>query len=310
MAPFSASFPALPIDEWEPTKETLHRYLQIVGKIRLALMPRKNHWWYITLYVNSRGICTGPIPYNDFVFEIQLNFIQHQVEIFSSNGNQSSFSLEDGLSVGNFYSNIMKGLSDTGVMVSIKNIPYDLADTIPFDKDSQHNNYQKEYVTRFWQILIQVDQVFKEFSGRSYSKTCPVHLYWHHMDLAVTRFSGEKGPQMSEGSIADLDAYSHEVISFGFWAGDKDVRAPAFYSYTYPSPEGLEQEPLKPAEAIWIENNGTPMALLMYDDIRQKENPKQLLLEFLESSYQAGAKRAGWDAELLRVPELDELKKE
>ncbi|THD66739.1 hypothetical protein E7Z59_13240 [Robertkochia marina] len=302
-------FPPLPLEEWEATKETFHRYLQIIGKIRLTLMPRKNHWWYITLYTNSRGFGTGSIPYKDLFFEIQVDVVGHKVIVSASNGKEASFELYDGLSVAKFYARMMESLDAIGVKVQILAKPYDLSDDVPFAECEQHHSYQKAYVERFWQIMLQVDHIFKEFSGRSYSKTCPVHLYWHHMDLAVTRFSGEKGPEMKEAGVADKDAYSHEVISFGFWAGDAEVRAPAFYSYTYPSPEGLDREPLKPEGAQWIDSNGSPMALLMYDDIRDNDNPKELLMQFLESAYQAGAKRAGWDIEELRVPSIEEMKR-
>ncbi|TRX60634.1 hypothetical protein FNH22_06200 [Fulvivirga sp. M361] len=297
-------FPELPLEAWETTKETLHRYIQIIGKIRLALMPRKNHWWYITLYVNSRGLTTNAISYDAFTFEIQFDFIHHELQIHTSKGEMRTFNLEDGLSVAGFYKQLQDALVDLSIEVEIKAVPYDLSDTVPFDQCTEYHSYDKEYVHRFWQVLIQVDQVFKEFSGRSYSKTCPVHLYWHHMDLAVTRFSGKKGPEMTAGSIADRDAYSHEVISFGFWAGDKEVRSPAFYSYTFPSPEGIDREPLQPEAAQWIDSNGSPMALLMYNDIRKADDPKEVLLQFLESAYQAGAKRAGWDIENNKVPDI------
>ena len=300
-------FPPLPLDKWEATKETLHRYFQIAGKIRLGLMPRKNHWWYITLYVNSRGFSTGSIPYGNLFFEIQFDFNKHRLIITNSKGEEQYFELYNGLTVAQFYSRVMEILQAMDIHVKIITKPYDLSDDIPFETCEKHHTYQKEYVRRFWQIMLQVDQVFKEFSGRSYSKTCPVHLYWHHMDLAVTRFSGEKGPVMENAGIADKDAYSHEVISFGFWAGDREVRAPAFYSYTYPSPEGLEKESLEPGSAQWIDSNGSPMAVMMYDDIREDENPKQLLLQFLESAYRAGAGRAGWDIEALKVPSLEEM---
>lgn len=301
-------FPPLPLEEWEATKETLHRFFQIVGKIRLKLMPRKNHWWYITLYTNSRGFGTGSIPYGSLFFEIKFDLHDHRLLVSNSKGEEQFFELFDGLSVAQFYSRIMQILSDMGIEVHIVSKPYDLSDTIPFESCEKHHTYQKEYVHRFWQIMLQVDHIFKEFSGRSYSKTCPVHLYWHHMDLAVTRFSGNKGPEMDNAGIADKDAYSHEVISFGFWAGDQEVRAPAFYSYTYPAPEGLDREPLEPEAANWTNSNGSPMAVLMYDDIRDKDNPRELLLQFLESAYLAGAKRAGWDVDALKVPSLEEMK--
>ncbi|AWX43526.1 hypothetical protein HME9304_00515 [Flagellimonas maritima] len=300
----SNPFPKLPLEEWEPTKETLHRYLQIVGKIRLALMPRKNHWWYITLYVNSKGITTRSILYGDFIFEIQFDFIHHQLHIQTSNGESRSFELTNGLSVAEFYKKISANLNDLGILFDIVAKPYDLSDTISFAESTEHKSYDKEYVVRFWQILVQVDQLFKEFSGKSYSKTCPVHIYWHHMDMAVTRFSGKKGPEMPNAKAADKDAYSHEVISFGFWAGDAEVRNPAFYAYAYPSPEGLDKEPLMPDAAEWIESNGSPMAFLSYDALRKLDDSKAALLDFLESAYQAGAKRAGWNIEELTVKPL------
>lgn len=297
-------FPKLPIDKWEPSKETFHRYIQIVGKIRLALMPRKNHWWYITLYVNSQGITTDSIPFEEFVFDIQFDLIEHRLIIRTSRGESRWFELKDGLSVADFYSKLTDNLSDLGIVVDILAEPYDLSDNVPFSECIHHHSYDPDYVHRFWKILLQVDRVFKEFSGRSYSKTCPVHLYWHHLDLAVTRFSGKRGPEMPDAKAADRDAYSHEVISFGFWAGDADVRFPAFYAYTYPSPEGLDQEPLSPDAAEWIDSNGSPMAFLSYDVLRESENPEGALMEFLESAYQAGAKKAGWDIDELTVKAL------
>ena len=186
--------------------------------------------------------------------------------------------------------------------------PYDLPVTKPFAEITEHASYQPEYVERYWRIMMWVSGVFEEFSGRFYGKTCPVHLYWHHMDLCVTRFSGKKEPSLDpERTVADKDAYSHEVVSFGFWAGDDNVRGAAFYSYTYPSPEGLDQEPLAPAAAAWADGGGSPMAILMYDDLRAESDPRQALLDYLESAYHAGAKLAGWDVAALTVPPLSEL---
>lgn len=296
--------PTFPLEDWVSTKETLHRYIQIVGKIRMAHMPRKNHWWYITLYVNSRGLYTDSISYKDFTFDIQFDFVHHRLDIFSSKGDTRSLELKDGLSVADFYARIMESLKELGVETDILAEPYDLSDKIPFEECTMHNSYDKEKVHQAWQLLVGIDQILKEFSGRSYSKTCPVHLYWHHMDLTVTRFSGKKGPEMPDAKAADRDAYSHEVISFGFWFGDKDVPNPAFYSYTYPSPEGLDKEPLRPSMAKWIDANGSSMAFLDYEEWRKTENPKEALLNFLESSYQAGAKLAGWNIGELTVGEL------
>jgi hypothetical protein len=297
-------FPSLPLQAWEDTKDTLQLYLQIIGKIRLALMPRRNHWWNVTLYVTSRGLATSPIPYDDFTFDIQFDFFDHELKITCIEGSQGIINLEDGLSVAEFYDQVFATLEALGIRLKISARPYENKSTIPFEKDYMHNSYDIEWVHRYWQILVQVDKVFKEFSGRFYGKTSPVHLFWHSMDLVITRFSGKKAPLSKPKNIVEKDAYSHELISFGFWPGDENVRGAAFYSYTYPAPAGIEKEVLMPQAAQWINQNGSPMALMMYDDLRHEENQEQVLLDFLESSYLAGARRAGWEIEELRVPAL------
>ncbi|MEQ9438962.1 MAG: DUF5996 family protein [Cyclobacteriaceae bacterium] len=301
--------PDLPLSAWEDTKMTLHLYVQIVGKIRLRLTPRKNHWWYLTLYVSPKGLTTHAIPYGNETFEITFNFLRHQLELVSSRGEEAMIPLQDGLSVADFYRQLQTILRQWDIEVSIVNKPFDVSSIDkPFDQITEHASYNAEYVERFWRIMLWVDGVFKEFSGRSYSKTCPVHLYWHHMDLTVTRFSGRKGPALTPNMrISDKDAYSHEVISFGFWAGDDTVREPAFYVYAYPSPEGLDQQPIQPAAAQWVDSNGSPMALLMYEALRKEPDPRQALLNFLESTYQAGARLAGWEVKDLTVPPLEDL---
>lgn len=290
-------FPPLPIEEWEETKNTLHLYLQIIGKIRLKLFPKLNHWWHVTLYLSPRGLTTRPIPYGDLIFEIELDLIDHKLSIRSSDGREKSFPLNN-LSVSQFYEKVFSSLSELGIEVKINALPYDVPfSTEPFAADTKHSTYDKAYANRYWRILLQVYSVFQEFRGRFIGKSTPVHLYWHHADLAVTRFSGRRGPERKEGTQADREAYSHEVISFGFWAGDDKVRAPAFYSYTYPEPENLAQEPLSPKEAFWNTEGGNSMAVIMYDDVRKKDEPRKALLDFLESAYQAGAKRANWNIE-------------
>lgn len=236
-------FPALPLEEWIETKETLHRYLQIVGKLRMSLMPKNNHWWHITLYVTSSGIATGAIPNKDFTFEVAFDFIDHKLVVSTSKGERRSFELKDELSVADFYKKLAAILDEFNIEFDILAKPFDLSDTIPFEKCNMYHSYDKDAVHKAWKIMIQVDMVFKEFSGKSYSKTCPVHIYWHHLDLVVTRFSGEEGPNMGDVSQVEKEAYSHEVISFGFWFGDDTIKEPAFYCYTYPSPEGIDKEP-------------------------------------------------------------------
>jgi len=287
-------FPPLPIEEWEDTKNTLHLFFQIVGKIRLTLFPKMNHWWHVTLYLSPTGMTTRPIPYKTMIFEIEFDFIAHVLRIQTSNREEKSFSLQ-GLSVSDFYKKLIDDLKDLGIEVDIKDSPYDVPfSKVPFASDEDHASYDKEYVNRYWRILVQVNSIFEEFRAKFIGKSTPVHLYWHHADLAVTRFSGNKAPAMEGGTNADKEAYSHEVISFGFWAGDENVRAPAFYSYTYPEPKGLVEEPLAPEKAMWNTDNGA-MAVLMYDDLRNYESPRQALLDYLESAYLAGAKRANWD---------------
>ena len=293
-------FPPLPIEEWEDTKNTLHLFFQIVGKIRLALFPKTNHWWHVTLYLSPRGMTTRPIPYGNMLFDIEFDFIDHKLVFRTSGGDVRAFAI-DKLSVSEFYDKVFSTLSDLGIESKIKPVPYDVPfSDIPFESDTEHASYDKEFVNRYWKILLQVNSVFEEFRAKFIGKSTPVHLYWHHADLAVTRFSGKRGPEMEGGTAADKEAYSHEVISFGFWAGDENVRAPAFYSYTYPEPEGLADEPLKPDQAFWNTDNGA-MAVLMYDDMRVSDDPGQAILDFMDSAYRAGSKLANWDVKELEL---------
>lgn len=304
------NLPTIPYQGNEQKKMTLHLFLQIIGKIRLKMTPRKNHWWYVTEYIGTRGFTTGPVPYNSGTdqFEITINVNDHQLEVTTSQGDFEYFSLHDGLTVSDFYHKLMNIMQKFDISVSIVDMPYDLGIDKPCSEITTYHHYDKNYTKDLWKTLVWVSNVFKEFSGRFYGKTCPVHLYWHSMDLAVTRFSGkEASPMAADARLSDKDAYSHECISFGFWAGDENVPEAAFYSYTYPSPDGIEKEAIKPTSAEWIDSNGSPMALLKYKDLLNTGSPRQELLDFLESTYQAGAKRANWDIEKLRVPDLDEI---
>jgi Family of unknown function (DUF5996) len=291
-------FPALPFDEWEGTKETLHRYAQIVGKVRLGCCAPLNHWWNVTLHASSRGLSTGPNPYGGLTFGVDLDFVTHELKVSTSEGGAFSFALEDGLSVADFYKKLFSGLGALGIGLSINANPFDIGGE-PLDKDVQHASYDKKYVERYWRLLVEVDQVFKGFSGRFNGKQSPVQLFWHSFDLALTRFSGRRAPEREGADRVTREAYSHEVISFGFWPGDKEVHAPAFYSYTAPEPEGLTQQPLEPEAAFWAPKGGT--ALLMYDDLRRMDSPQPALLAFLESAYRAGAKTAAWDVDAFRA---------
>ncbi|MDX1365569.1 MAG: DUF5996 family protein [Arenibacter latericius] len=302
--------PQIPYGENINKKMTLHLFLQILGKVRLKMTPRKNHWWYITEYIGTSGFTTGEIPYNSGAdqFKININVLTHQLEINTSQGEYERFPLNERLTVADFYRTLMEILQELKISVSIVDVPYDLGIDKSFGEITDYHHYDKNYVTDLWRALLWINNIFKEFSGRFYGKTCPVQLYWHSMDLVITRFSGNEAPPMpAEARLSDKDAYSHECISFGFWPGDENVPEPAFYSYTYPSPEGLNKEAIKPASAEWVDSNGSPMALLKYNDLLLSDNPRQDLLDFLESTYQAGAKKANWDIEKFRVPDLDEI---
>jgi hypothetical protein len=290
-------FPDIPLEAWRPTKNTLHLYLQVVGKIRLKTHPRINHWWHVSFYVSPRGLTTRTIPHNGDSFEIEFDFKEHKLKIHTSNGGYEDFDLYDGLTVADFYKSVFANLAKLGIEPKIWAVPYEAPSKTPFAEDTENKSYDKEYVERFHRTLVAVDDILEEFRGRFTGKSTPVHLFWHSLDLALTRFSGKRAPVLKDAGMVDREAYSHEVISFGFWFGDDNVPAPAFYSYTAPEPKGLEDEPLVPTSASWQEARGSHMALLMYDEVRTAENPRPVVLEFLESAYQAGAKRAGWDTE-------------
>lgn len=294
------NFPEMPLDAWRPTKNTLHLYLQIVGKIRLTTHPYVNHWWHVPFYVSPRGLTTRSIPFAGGNFEIEFDFHDHELKMRTSDGRIEDFALYDGLSVADFYASVFANLAKLGIYPKIWALPYEAPSTTPFAQDHDNKSYDKEYVERFHRILVAVDDIFQEFRGRFWGKSTPVHLFWHSFDLALTRFSGRPAPALPEANMVTREAYSHEVISFGFWFGDdkeNSVAAPAFYSYTAPKPDGLETEPLRPGSAFWTPDGS--LALLMYDDIRDKADARQAVLHFLESSYQAGAKRANWDVNAL-----------
>jgi hypothetical protein len=286
--------PPLPLDEWEQTKVTLHRFVQIVGKIRLALAPPRNHWWHVVLYVTPRGLTTGLMPSGDGGFELAFDFIDHDLVIRTERGEEERIPLRDGLSVAAFYEQLFATLARLGINVTILAQSYGDPTPVPFAGDVADASYDADAVERFWRILAASAPVFEEFAGWFNGKTSPVHLFWHSFDLAVTRFSGRRAPAMPNAGRVAQEAYSHEVISFGFWAGDASVRAPCFYSYTAPEPPGLAEQPLEPAEAFWAELRSGHQARLWYDDLRAAESPRATLLGFLQSAYEAGARTAGW----------------
>ncbi|MGY1709400.1 DUF5996 family protein [Geodermatophilus sp. SYSU D00758] len=300
-----AVFPPIPLEDWADTKETLHRFLQVVGKLRLAHAPRRNHWWHVPFHLTGRGLTTRPMGL-DPVFCIDLDLVDHRLEVTVADGRRTSFPLP-GLSVAAFHRRLLATLADLGLPATVdRPVPFDLADATPFAEDEHHASYDRGMVTRYWVVLGQVAQVLEEFAGRSYAKTSPVHHFWHTFDLAVTRFSDRRVEQPDEVDPVTREAYSHEVISAGFWFGDDRVPEPAFYSYAAPEPPGLTDEPLRPEAARWVENRGGHLALLPYAAVRTAPDPRAAVLDFLESAYAAGARRAGWDLAALRCPTAPE----
>jgi hypothetical protein len=293
----SNQWPALPFAEWKDTAATLHMWTQIVGKIRLTLSPWTNHSWHVTLYVTSRGLTTSPIPHGSVTFEIQFDFIDHQLLIDKSDGARRTIPLKP-QSVAEFYRAVMKTLSDLELPVTINTVPNEIENPIPFDQDEEHRSYDREYANRFWRVLVQSDRVFKEFRSRFCGKCSPVHFFWGSFDLAVTRFSGRPAPQ-HPGGVPHLpdeitrEAYSQEVSSLGFWPGSAAAPTPLFYSYSYPEPPGFSEAKIQPDAAFYEAK--LHEFILPYDGVRTAEKPDQILLDFAQSAYDAASKLGKWD---------------
>ncbi len=287
-----SSWPALPLEEWRPTKETLHRYCQLVGKVRMELTPFANHWWHVTLRVGTRGLTTGPMPVGEGrTAQITLDLLDHVVDVSDSVGASRQFALTHPLACADFHDQLFAALQALDIGVDIDPRPYDLAGAA-LSADREHDTYDAEAVTRFWRVLASSALVLEEFTGWFNGKQSPVQLFWHSFDLAQARYSGRRAPVRSGAGTVEAEAYSHEVIAFGFWAGDDRVPFPAYYSYTAPAPVGLTSHPL-PQGASWDASSGT--AVLPYDAVRGSADPRATLLGFLQASYLAGGRAAGWD---------------
>jgi hypothetical protein len=297
----SDPWPALPLDGWQDTYTTLHRWTQIVGKVRLTRMPWVNHSWHVTLYLAARGLTTSLIPGDRTSFQIDFDFIDHQLFIRTTEGEVRSVELRP-RSVADFYREVMAALRELGVETAIYARPNELADATPFAEDETHAAYDREAANRCWRVLVAADRVFTAFRARYLGKCSPVHFFWGSFDLAVTRFSGRTAPQ-HPGGVPHLpdrvarEAYSHEVSSAGFWPGDARYPAPAFYSYAYPTPDGFKDAIVRPAGAFFNPQLGE--FLLPYDRLRAAEDPDGALMEFLESTYEAAADLGRWDREAL-----------
>jgi uncharacterized protein DUF5996 len=293
----SNQWPALPFAEWKETAVTLHMWTQIVGKIRLTLSPWTNHSWHVTLYVTSRGLTTSPIPHAAHTFEIQFDFIDHQLLIDKSDSARRTIPLK-AQSVAEFYRAVMKALSDLKLPVTINTTPNEIENPIPFDQDEEHRSYDGEYANRFWRVLVQSDRVFKEFRSRFCGKCSPVHFFWGSFDLAVTRFSGRSAPP-HPGGVPHLpdeitrEAYSQEVSSLGFWPGNSAAPTPIFYSYAYPEPPGFAQAKVQPDAAFYEAK--LREFILPYDAVRTATKPDQVLLDFAQTAYDAASTLGKWD---------------
>jgi hypothetical protein len=286
--------PALPLSAWEPTKETLHLYAQVVGKVRLATASPRNHWWHAALHLDMSGLTTRRMHHHGVTFQITFDFLQHLLRVRAAGGRNEFFALHDGLSVAEFDRRLHEVLERLGLDVRLVETPYGVPMTTPFPDDTEHASYDAEQVRNFWRVLDWTDSVFEEFAGWYVGKTSPIQLYWHSFDLAMTRFSGRRAPALPDADPVTREAYSHEVISFGFWAGDQTLREPAFYSYTAPEPDGVTTQPLVPDSARWTELPAGRLALLPYDEVRTAPDPRRTLLAFLQSAYDAGSRAAGW----------------
>ncbi len=286
------AWPPLPLAEWEETRATLHMWTQMVGKVRLAKSPYVNHWWQVPLYVSARGLTTGAIPDQDDIFEIELDFIDQRLEIRTSRGTGRVLPLRP-RTVAEFYRDLRQALDSLGIEVAIRPKPCEIPDPIPFDQDRLHGAYDAEAVRRFWRVLVSADAAFKEFRAGFIGKASPVHFFWGSFDLAVTRFSGRRAPARPGADALTREAYSHEVISCGFWPGSPGVSDAAFYAYAAPEPAGFRDGRVLPRQAAYSAALGE--YLLPYDELRRSPSPKATLLDFCQSTYELGASLAHWD---------------
>lgn len=293
----SDPWPALPLADWQDTYATLHRWTQVVGKVRLARLPWVNHSWHVTLYVSARGLTTGPVPHGSRTFQIDFDFVDHRLPIRTSDGGVRSLELRP-RSVADFYRELMAALRELGVETAIHARPNELADATPFSEDEAHAAYDPDAANRCWRVLVQADRVLTAFRAGFVGKCSPVHFFWGAFDLAVTRFSGRPAPA-HPGGVPHLpdwvarEAYSHEVSSAGFWPGDARYPAPAFYSYAYPEPAGFRDAAVGPAGAFY--HPDLREFVLPYDAVRTAASPDAAVLEFLESTYRAAADLGRWD---------------
>lgn len=297
----STRWPVLPADQWADTLETLHLWTQVVGKIRMARGPWVNHSWGVTLYVISRGLTTGLVPYGEEAFEIRFDFIDHELVIETSTGAREVVELRD-RTVADFHGAVLERMARSGMPVSIHPMPSEIADAIRLDEDTVHRTYDPEHARLMWRAWLGSERVMAAFRASYVGKSSPVHLYWGGFDLAVYRFSGRTAPPHPGGApnfpidVAQ-EAYSHELTGAGFWLGVRALPTPLYFAYTYPAPDGIAEAGVRPAAAGWDEKSG--FFALPYEAVRSADDPDAALMAFLESSHAAGADLAGWDRDAL-----------
>ena len=301
MSPDDDHWPALPFEAWTETREALHLWTQVVGKVRVALTPWINHAWQSALYVTARGLSTGPIPHGRDSLDLEFDFIAQRLHLRVSTGAACEIELKSG-SVADFFQSVEESLAALGAPVRIHGRPNEIADALPFAEDHRVRAYDPAAAERFWRVLLQVDRVLKSFRTGFLGKVSPVHFFWGSFDMAVTRFSGRAAPPHPGGvpGLPDAvarEAYSHEVSSSGFWPGGSGVDYPAFYSYAYPAPPGFAEAPVRPAEAEFNRTLGE--FILPYDAVRTAADPDAVLTAFLQSTYEAAADAAGWGRAVL-----------
>jgi hypothetical protein len=301
----TSGWPSLRVADWTPTRETLHMWTQIVGKIRMAQEPMVNHWWQVTLYVTPRGLTTSTMAAGPRAFEIEFDFCEHVLRIVVEGGEHRTVALEP-KTVAAFYAETMSALDDLGLEVEIWPVPVEVERAIPFAEDVEHADYDPGAAQLFWRQLVQADRVMRRFRARFAGKVSPVHFFWGGMDMAVTRFSGRRAPRHQGGApnCADwvmVEGYSHELSSCGFWPGAGEEGA--FYAYAYPEPEGFRTHPVTPDEAFYSEPNG--QFLLPYEAARTAADPDATVLGFLQSTYEAAAIHGDWDREALEYAPVE-----
>lgn len=304
--PGQQAWPSLPLTEWKDTLDTLHRWLQMIGKTRLALASPVNHWWHVTLYLTARGLGTSAMPYGDRTVEVDLDFLDHRLIVRTSDGRTGELQLEP-RTVADFYRSYLGLLESLDLPVRIRPVPSEMEDTLRFTDDRQHGAYDGNAVTRCWQILGGTSRVLQKFRGGFIGKCSPIHFFWGAFDLACTRFSGRTAPT-HPGGVPNLpdrvarEAYSHECISAGWWPGGGPLAEPAFYTYIYPEPAGFPDTRVRPTEAYY--HPDLREFVLPYEVVRRARRPDEILLEFFQTAYEAAADLAGWDRQSLeRTPQ-------